>query len=221
MTETGTPRIVEGLPKTIPIFPLTGVLLLPRGQLPLNIFEPRYLHMTADALGGARIIGMVQPRSPGAEAREEAPEVYGVGCAGRITAFRETADGRYEIELTGFSRFEIGGELPDETDYRRVRAQWDRFREDLREDTDACIERDALLEKLHRFLALREMEADWAALEQFSDDALVTWLAMYGPFEPNERQALLEAPDRSERARILDALLEIAAREPDMSDLPQ
>lgn len=212
--------VSEALPGVIPIFPLTNVLLLPRGQLPLNIFEPRYVAMTTDALAGDGIIGLVQPREPDAEARTRQPEVYGTGCAGRITAFEETDDGRIEVDLTGLCRFEIARELPGVRGYRRVAARWDRFARDLEADAANAIAREPLIVALAHFLVDRGVEPDWEAIDDLSDADLVTWLAMSCPFWPSEKQALLECPDAGERARLLAALMEMALHENGYDGLP-
>jgi hypothetical protein len=206
------------LPPTLPIFPLPGVLLLPRGRLPLNIFEPRYLAMTEDALKSERVIGMVQPEDPEADLApgetRAGPAVYRVGCAGRMTEFREADDGRYLITLTGVSRFRIIEELAlDPRGYRRARADWRPFAADLAEpDTDARrIDRKALLAALRGFFDRRGLSANWDAVEGANDDALITALAMACPFEPREKQALLECADLVDRARVLHGLLAIGA----------
>ena len=196
------------LPGTIPIFPLTGALLLPRGILPLNIFEPRYLNMTQAAMSGERTIGMIQPTEP--ERPDRAPAVYSTGCAGRITSYSETEDGRILITLTGLCRFEIGEELPLLDGFRRVQADYDRFERDMNEDIETTIERDRLLAALRGFLGHRGIDANWEAVQTLADDRLVTALSMMCPFEPNEKQALLEAPDTTERGNVLVALLEMA-----------
>jgi hypothetical protein len=199
------------LPDSLPIFPLTGVLLLPRGRLPLNIFEPRYLAMTNDALAGARLIGMVQPvdgsgqtgLTPGGPA--DRPPIYPVGCAGRITAFNETEDGRILLSLTGLIRFRVAEELEGRNGYRRVRPDWTPFRADLAAD-ELSIDRAPLLGALEGFLRRRSMEADMQGLQEISDEALVTTLAMGCPFAPNEKQLLLECTGAAERAELLATL---------------
>ena len=199
------------LPDTLPVFPLTGVLLLPRGRLPLNIFEPRYLAMTRDALAAERLIGMVQPANP--PIRETNPAIYPIGCAGRITSFSETDDGRFLITLTGVSRFRIREELPLLSGYRRAVADWGDFAADLAPD-EARFDRARLVRALKAFFAQRRVEADWSAVEQAPAEHLVTSIAMMCPFAPNEKQALLEARDLGERARLLTALVEMNAGGP-------
>jgi hypothetical protein len=199
------------LPDILPIFPLTGVLLLPRGQLPLNIFEPRYLAMTRDAMEGERLIGMVQPSDP--PIREMNPPVYPTGCAGRITSFSETEDGRLLITLTGVSRFRIREELPLLSGYRRVAADWQEFTAD-RAANEAGFDRSRLTEGLRHFFTQRQVEANWEAIDKAPGETLVTSIAMMCPFAPNEKQALLEAPTLDERARLLTALIEMTATAP-------
>jgi len=194
------------LPDVLPIFPLTGVLLLPRGRLPLNIFEPRYLAMFRDAMEGERLIGMVQPSDP--PVREVNPAVYPLGCAGRITSFSETEDGRFLVTLTGVSRFRIREELPLLSGYRRVVAEWDDFAEDRNPD-EAGFDRTRLTVGLKNFFTHRQVQADWSAIDQAPGEHLVTSIAMMCPFAPSEKQALLEAKTLDERARLLTALIEM------------
>src|SRR6478736_18328 len=200
------------LPSILPIFPLTGVLLLPRGRLPLNIFEPRYLAMTRDALAGERLIGMVQPSDP--RVAGDNPPVYPVGCAGRITSFSETDDGRYMITLTGLSRFRIAEEFPVLSGYRRVRPDWQAFARDLDAQTGGEFDRDRFIRGLKAFFDQRQISADWEAIEKAAGEHLINSIAMLCPFAPSEKQALLEAPDLDERARLLIALVEMAAVDP-------
>jgi hypothetical protein len=202
------------LPETLPIFPLAGALLLPRGQLPLNIFEPRYLAMTNDAMLGDRIIGMARPIDPREES-ETAPAVYKTGCAGRITSFEETTDGRYLINLTGVCRYSIIEELSlSDSGYRRVHAAYDGFADDLDEAAEASVDRARLTRTLQRcFPPDDDVQVDWTAIARAPSDSLVTSLAMILPFAPSEKQALLEARDLGERARILTALMEMMAAE--------
>jgi len=196
------------LPASLAIFPLTGVLLLPRGRLPLNIFEKRYLAMTEDALKGERFIGMVQPQEGEGDAGE--PPVYRTGCAGRMTSFSETDDGRYLITLTGVARFDIARELPQDRLYRRVVPDWQPYAADL-EPPSTPIERERLLKALKPFFSRHNISAEWEAVEATPDERLVTSIAMAAPFSPSEKQALLEARDVAERARLLTALVEMAA----------
>src|SRR5579862_6683523 len=209
------------LPQVLPIFPLTGVLLLPRGRLPLNIFEPRYLAMTSDALGGERLIGMVQPSEPQNDGRGGggiSPALYPVGCAGRMTQFSETDDGRYLITLTGVSRFRVVEELPLLSGYRRVVPDWRPFAGDRNAAGDLGFDRERLLRGLRSYFAQRQISADFDAIDKAPGEYLVTSLAMACPFAPSEKQALLEAVDLDTRAELLTALVEMAAIEPRTED---
>ncbi len=203
----------EDLPKVLPIFPLPGVLLLPRGSLRLNVFEPRYLAMVEDALGAGRLIGMIQPTEPlpAPDAEVEPPVIYGAGCAGRISSFSETDDGRYLIQLTGIARFAVGEELPPVRGYRRVNADWSRYRADLEPGPEADgIDREQLLETLRLYFGAQGIKADWKVIKGTPHERLVTSLAMSCEFEANEKQALLEAPTLDERCKMIVALMEMA-----------
>ncbi len=207
----GSYRRADDLPLVIPVFPLDGALLLPGGQLPLNIFEPRYLNMFDDAMSGERIIGMVQTR-PGGDI--ERPNLAPVGCAGRVTSFAETSDCRYLVTLTGVCRFRVGDELPSRSPYRQVRADFAAFEDDLREAAPTVAstgDASPLLDALRRYLDHRGLAIDWSSAEAAPSDALINSLAMALPFEPVEKQALLEAPTLAERRETLVALLEIDA----------
>jgi len=200
----------EDLPDTIPVFPLPGALLLPRGQMPLNIFEPRYLAMIDDALrGGQRLIGMIQPdmRQQGTP---DGPPLYKVGCVGRITQLAESGDGRYLIELTGVSRFEVAEELHVRTAYRQCRVSYAAFADDFvaRKGEDA-VDRKTLLKTLREFLKANDLKADWDGIEKAPNEALVNALSMMSPYGAPEKQALLEAKDLKTRAEILVAVTEI------------
>jgi hypothetical protein len=195
--------------ETLPIFPLAGVLLLPRGRLPLNIFEPRYLAMTRDALAGDRLIGMVQPSNP-QQPPSGNPPVYPTGCAGRVTSFSETDDGRYLITLTGLCRFRIREELPLVSGYRRVAPQWDEFANDLRTPRQPGFDRERLIRGLRAYFDRHQIKAEWEAMSSVPGDRLVTSIAMVCPFEPSEKQALLEAGDLDQRAELLTAIVEMA-----------
>jgi Lon protease-like protein len=199
------------LPQVIPVFPLDGVLLLPRGQLPLNIFEPRYLNMIDDAIAGDRVIGMIQT-SGGSRAR---PKLAPIGCAGRVTSYAETSDGRYLITLTGVIRFKVTGELPVQTPYRQVRAEYERFEDDLRApDNDEDFDRSRFLAALKAYLARHALDVDWETAKGAPEEALINSLSMALPFDAAEKQALLEASDLHIRRESLIALLEIDAAEP-------
>ena len=200
------PLNAEDLPQVIPVFPLSGALLLPHSSRPLNIFEPRYLNMIDDAMAAERIIGMVQIAS---EDSRERPSLAPVGCAGRITSFSETADGRYLITLTGLARFRLGDELPGYTPYRRARVDFSPFEADLTPLSRDEDEREALLEPLRHYLNQRGMRIDWDAVKSAPVEPLVNSLAMALPFDAAELQALLEAPTVAERRRTLVTLLRI------------
>ncbi len=196
------------LPQVIPVFPLAGAVVLPRGQLPLNVFEPRYLNMVDDAMAGDRIIGMVQPLG----GPRALPGLSAVGCAGRITGFAETSDGRYLITLTGVSRFRVAAELPVKTPYRQVRAAFDAYEGDLTPPGESPdFDRHAFLDALRGYLANRALEIDWDTAEGAPMEALVNSLSMALPFEPAEKQALLERPTLMDRADALNALMRIDA----------
>lgn len=208
--QTFHPRLAD-LPTEIAVFPLTGALLLPRGRLPLNIFEPRYLAMTQDALGQGRVFGMVQPDARG-KAGPEGTGLYRIGCLGRLSSFSETDDGRLLITLIGVTRFRIAEELPMAAGgYRRVRANYADFVTDLLAAEPPPLDRVALLGALKPYFYARGIEANWDAVEQTPDALLVTMLAMVCPFDPPEKQALLEASEGSERADMLVTLLRMGA----------
>ncbi len=195
------------------VFPLTGALLLPRGHLPLNIFEPRYLAMIDAALAGERLIGMIQPTE--SESASENPPLSAVGCAGRITAWRETEDRRYLITLTGICRFRVADEPQTDAPFRCVVPDFSPFAGDLdsTEET-AGFPRDQLLAALKAYLSSRDLQTDWGSVTSAPAEALVNALAMLCPFEPAEKQALLEAPGWQDRVDTLIALLEMAGAEP-------
>ncbi|MEX0810558.1 MAG: LON peptidase substrate-binding domain-containing protein [Dongiaceae bacterium] len=206
----------DALPNTIPIFPLSGALLLPGGRLPLNIFEPRYLAMVADALRSERIIGMIQPAEP--ETSGRVPKVEDVGCAGRVVAFSETADGRYLITLRGLLRFRLGEETPTTGGYRRVVAGWDPFAADMIEPGDVHYDRKRLEKAARHYFVRQSMSLDVGAIDKLDDVSLVTALSMLCPFATVEKQALLEAPDHAARAELLTGLIEMAALGGDVGD---
>ena len=201
----------EDLPATLPIFPLTGVLILPRGRLPLNIFEPRYLNMVADAMGGSRMFGMVQPSEAQAEESEGEPSVYQTGCAGRITHFEETDDGRFILSLRGVCRFRITEEVPTTRGYRRCAVDWTPYAGDLTKPEDVTIDRERLVAAVRTYFSAKGLEANWEAIEKAKDEYLVTSIAMLCPFDPSEKQALLEAADLAVRAELLTTIVEMAA----------
>ena len=198
------------LPEVIPVFPLPGALLLPRGQMPLNIFEPRYLEMVDDALrDGHRLIGMIQPdpAHPGSPAQ---PTLFKIGCAGRITQLAETGDGRYLMQLTGIARFRVEEELTVKTAYRQCRVSFVPFADDFvaRKGEDH-VDRKSLLAALAAFLKANKLKTDWQGVESAPNEALVNALAMMSPYGAAEKQALLEAPNLKTRAEMLIAITEI------------
>jgi Lon protease-like protein len=201
----------DALPAEFAVFPLPGALLLPRGKLPLNIFEPRYLAMTEDSLAAGRMFGMIQP-DPNAPTGDSGPGLYQVGCLGRLSSFSETDDGRFLITLTGLARFRISQELAMRNGYRRVRADFTPFLSDLDQASRPIgVERESLLTALRSYFARRSVDANWDAIRRMPDDTLVVTLSMVCPFEPAEKQALLEAPTEADRAATLLALLQMGA----------
>jgi Lon protease-like protein len=207
------------LPEVIPVFPLPGALLLPRGQLPLNIFEPRYLSLVDDALrDGHRLIGMIQP-DEAHPVNEERPHLYRIGCAGRITQIAETGDGRYVLQLTGVARFRVQEELAGETAYRRCKVSFEPFVGDfIARKGEQEVDREGLLKALTAFLQANNLKADWEGIENAPNEALVNALAMMSPYGAAEKQALLEAPDLKTRAEVLVALTEIELAKTGSSD---
>lgn len=196
------------LPDIIPVFPLEGALLLPRGEMPLNVFESRYVQMVDDALRGHRIIGMIQPESD--EKEGVRPSLYACGCAGRITAFGETGDGRYVLTLTGIARYRVLDELAVDTPYRQCRVSFGDFTQDFINGVgEDDVDRAAVLKTLRDFAEANSLKVDWRGIESASNDALVNALAMMSPFGPREKQALLEAADLKSRADVLIAITEI------------
>jgi hypothetical protein len=203
---------LDDLPRILPIFPLSGVLLLPDGRLPLNIFEPRYLAMVQDALGWGRLIGMIQPI--GAVVTESVdPPIYDSGCAGRISQFAETEDGRILLTLTGVCRFRVEEEVDRARGYRRVAADWTPFHGDLDDVSEVMLDRPRLFAALKPFARLRGMDLNWKMVEAANDYALTVSLPMACPFEPSEKQALLECATPDRRGETLIALMEMAIAE--------
>jgi uncharacterized protein len=200
----------DDLPGVMAMFPLPGALLLPRGQMPLNIFEQRYLIMIDDALRGTRLIGMIQPDPAHPGPDKNKPQLFSVGCVGRITQLAESGDGRYLIQLTGIARFRVAEELPVDTPYRQCRVAYRPFANDFvaRKGEDE-VDRKTLLRTLADFLKANNLKADWAGIEKAPNEALVNALAMMSPYGAAEKQALLEAPDLKTRAEILVAVTEI------------
>ena len=199
------------LPDSVPVFPLPGALLLPRSRLPLHIFEPRYLAMLEDCMKTTeRLIGMVQPRDGKLEG---GPALHAIGCAGRLTSFSETDDGRYMVTLSGISRFRIQQEIEGFTPYRRARVSWKGFDRDLgAAEHDAGLDRARFFPLLRQFFEVEELRTDWDSLEDAEDELLINSLSMLCPFEPEDKQALLEAPSLETRRETLVTLIEFAMR---------
>lgn len=201
----------EELPGEFAVFPLSGALLLPKGKLPLNIFEPRYKAMIEDSLGLGRMFAMIQP-DPSVAEGPNGPALFQIGCLGRLSSFSETDDGRFLITLTGVTRFRIAAEIDMRRGYRRVRADYAPFVDDLDLATRPIgVPREDILGALRAYFAARNVDANWEAIGRMDDDALVVTLSMACPFEPVEKQALLEAPGISDRAATLLALLRMGA----------
>jgi Lon protease-like protein len=208
MTSNHIYRAPDELPEVLAVFPLSQALLLPRGQLPLNIFEPRYLAMIDDALRGARLVGMIQP-DPEANWHSLEPTLFSVGCAGRITQLAETGDGRYLVTLTGIARFKLVEELEVATPYRQCRVDYAPFLVDFspRAGEDQ-VDRDGILRALRDFAETNDLQIDWSSINEAPNEALVNALSMMSPFGPKEKQALLEAHDLKGRADVLVAITE-------------
>ncbi|NSX53808.1 LON peptidase substrate-binding domain-containing protein [Parasulfitobacter algicola] len=199
------------LPDVIPVFPLPGALLLPRARLPLHIFEPRYLAMLDDALKTPeRLIGMVQPYEiPGSDEKR----LHSIGCAGRLTAFSETEDGRYMITLSGMSRFRVVSEVTGFAPYRRCDVSWKGFERDLGPvEHDTGFKRKEFMELLSKFFESQNLSTDWGSLTEAEDELLINSLSMLCPFDPEDKQALLEAPSLSTRRETMITLIEFALR---------
>lgn len=202
------PRFSE-LPESLPIFPLSGAVVMPGVQLPLNIFEPRYLNMVQAALATDHLLGMVQPRS--ADASGEHPDVHRIGCAGRITSYSETNDGRIILVLTGLCRFEIAAELPLRDGYRRVRPLWQRFADDYMDETEPLDQRDAFMGSLRAFCERRSVEVPWEDIGKMADMDLVNLLCAHLPLDSEDKQALLETVDLRSRAELMRGLMDMSA----------
>jgi len=202
-------RSPKEIPDIIPVFPLPRALLLPRAELPLNIFEPRYLQMIEDAIKGERVIGMIQPNEP-EENASKVPPLYAIGCAGRLTNFSETGDGRYQVVLTGIVRFRVIEEVNVTTPYRQCKVDYNTFAEDLVPGLgEDDVDREALLKSLANYLAANSIDVDWAGVTQAPTEALVNGLCLMAPFGVREKQALLEAQDLKTRSELLVAATEI------------
>ncbi len=202
-------RSPKEIPDIIPVFPLPRALLLPRAELPLNIFEPRYLQMLEDVIKGDRVIGMIQPNEP-EENPSKVPPLYQVGCAGRLTNFAESGDGRYQVVLTGIARFRVVEEVNAATPYRQCKVDYNAFAEDLVQGLgEDEVDRESLLKTLANYLAANSIDADWSGITQAPTEALVNGLSLMSPFGVREKQALLEARDLRHRAELLVAATEI------------
>jgi uncharacterized protein len=210
------------LPATVSVFPLPGALLLPRGQMPLNIFEPRYLAMVDDCMrDGHRLIGMIQPDAIHAGTGDK-PPLFKVGCVGRITHLAESGDGRYLIELTGVARFRVEQELPVKTAYRQCRVTYAPFADDfIARKGENAVDREAVITALRSFLKANDLKADWEGIEDAPNEALVNALCMMSPYGAPEKQALLEAPDLKTRAELLVAITEIELAKRNTEGEPQ
>lgn len=203
----------EDLPNEIPVFPLTGVLLLPRGVLPLNIFEERYLAMFDYALKHDRLIGMIQPKERINEDQKistDPLELYTVGCAGRITSFNETPDGRYEIMLSGLNRFHVETNTLQEGGFRTAGITWNNFADDMKHDKAFTLDREALNILLQQYFEAHKLSACWDTIKETPNHMLITALSMICPFTAQEKQALLESPTCEERAKCLHTMLEMS-----------
>jgi hypothetical protein len=203
---------IKDLPETIALFPLPGALLLPRARLPLHIFEPRYLQMLEDCMKTSqRLIGMIQPRDvPNGQTEKR---MHAIGCAGRLTGFSETEDGRYMVTLTGISRFRMRDEIAGFTPYRRANVDWGPFTRDLGAvETDPGFDRKGFMDLLGRFFEAMELSTDWSSLKEAEPELLINSLSMLCPFSPEDRQALLEAPSLTTRRETMVTLIEFALR---------
>jgi uncharacterized protein len=204
------------LPEALPIFPLTGAVLIPGGRLPLNIFEPRYLAMIRHTLRQpTRLIGMVQPVEQGADRNVDPgnrPAVQRIGCAGRLVSFQETEDGRYTITLSGLIRFAIKRELPlHENGFRMVEPDFAPFAEDMAERDFEMAGKAEFLAAFKAYVQAKQLKVDWDAITGAPDDHLLVSLAMLSPFSPQEKQSLLECADLAQLAAMMTALFELAA----------
>ncbi|MES0883712.1 LON peptidase substrate-binding domain-containing protein [Roseibium sp. SCP14] len=201
---------IADLPPVLPVFPLSGALLLPRTQLPLNIFEQRYIDMVDEALSGNRLIGMVQPSPDRISADPDEPVLASVGCVGRLTSFQETGDGRYLVTLQGITRFALGEEISSIANYRQVECDFAAFSHDLKcGEGEEDVDRNGLLKTLRNYLDANNLEADWQSVSEAETEVLVNALCMMCPYGPQEKQALLEARDLRTRAETLIAITEM------------
>lgn len=202
-------RSISDLAETIPVFPLPRAILLPRTQLPLNIFEPRYLALFDDAMKSDRLVGMIQPSATEAGAQFDHPALHAVGGVGRITQIAESGDGRYLITLSGVCRFRIVDELPMQHLYRRCRVSYTEFAHDLEANAgEDEVDRPSVVDALRTFTKARGLRIDWDEIQRAPTEALINALSMMSPFGPSEKQALLEADDLKSRAETLVAITE-------------
>lgn len=215
-------ELTKNLPQNLPIFPLQGVLLLPHSLLPLNIFEQRYLNMIDDALRAERMIGMIQPDMR-AQAKEPAssnkPATYKTGCAGKIISFSETPDGRYLVTLNGISRFDVHQELESPRGYRLIQPIWAPYEQDLEEASDVQVDRDKMTSLLREYFIKEDIKCEWDMILKADDEKMIAALAMICPFQPQEKQALLEAPSAQERVTLFMTILEMAVCGGDVTDM--
>lgn len=202
------PKFTE-LPTDIPIFPLSGAVVMPGVQLPLNIFEPRYLNMVFDALASDHLIGMIQPTST--TLTDEVPEIHRVGCAGRMTSYSETSDGRIVLVLTGVCRFQVVRETEGRRGYRRVVANWERFAADYHQNQEKIADRKGFLSSLKSYCQLRGVEVPWEDVEKMADGDLTNLLCAHLPLSPEDKQALIETLPTGERAALMRGLLDMAS----------
>ena len=201
---------MKNLPTTIPIFPLKNALLLPGRQLPLNIFETRYLSMVSNALKTDKIIGMIQPtEKKDLKHKNNGEEVYEIGCAGKIVSSNQTPDNRYEIILQGVSRFSILKELEKVSGYRRVKVNWKNFKSDLKKGSQAFIDRSLLKNVLGDFAKKHSVQLDWEGLDKMKDQDIISALIAFYPFQSNEKQAILESKNEKEQAKTIISLMQI------------
>lgn len=213
MAPTDRYRRPGDLPQRIPVFPLRGVILLPRAVLPLTIYEPRYLSMLEDILAGDRIVGIVQPER--SESDEESPPgktvgVRPIGCAGRLTAFQELDNDQILVTMTGVARFDLVSEIPTAKPYRIFEVGYDGFGHDFQVGAgEGLVDRSHLLRVLKSYLEAHKLKADWRAILSAPTEYLVNSLSVVCPYGAEEKQALLEAKDLKTRAEVLTALAEM------------
>ena len=203
-------HIISDLPQTLPLFPLSGALLLPRTDLPLSIFEPRYLEMVEAAMAGNRLIGLIQPEPDQPQAN---PKLMRIGCAGRITSYSEAEDGRLVITLTGICRFVLKSETEAGTHYRQAVVDYQAFEIDLVSGAGAPnVNRAQVLDAFRQYLESNNMTTNWDDVNAVNTEVLVNTLSLLAPYAPRDKQALLEAPDLKTRAEVLVALTELALK---------